>query len=660
MPTSSTTYANEPAVLAAVGRDPAQGWQVVGRSMEVKDQSVTAPDTLADGSVNPDAGTKSTQPTPTGNYVWVLSGPNGQTDTIKVHPESDPTSPNKGGVGYTVTAPPSRALNMNAPPPKEGDTRPNVNGTGYQIQEVYKNGGWVTDPTVQPIPYTPEAQSRPAEGTKRSTVDNGFQIGQVYQNGAWITDPNVKPIAWSPAAQREGQLPQKGDTRTNVSNGYQVTEVYDGANWAVDASKPPVPFTPEAQVSAAKAAATPNKGDKRLTNDNGYTVGQVYDGTAWVSDPSVTPIPVTGAAKSSEAAAANLPSQGDKRMAPDNGYLVPQVYSQGQWIPDTSPGAPAATKYLPSTPTTVQTAADQPYVATRDENNNLTWTANKNYMPADPAQRVAQLQQQARDQMSSLQAQVKGQTLSPQDAQSQFQSWWQTNIAPQQAAVQAAQQQQAFKDQTTAAATQNAQLQAATQAQTAATSYGQNAADIALRTLPYRVGAGFAPMLNQLSSNITGSATGQAPKALDMSSLVTQNPDPSSLYTQGAASALAHLSPTAAGIAGMPSPTLPAQPDIAGAFNMNAYTPPGGWGASPPPAPAAAAAAAAPAAGPQTPLQTGAPAPGPQVSGQGSQWNQYQQFTPTGMQNVASPFGIPGGPQLPWQNPYQLPPGYPG
>jgi hypothetical protein len=561
------TYPNEAAVLTAVGRDPNEGWQVVGRSMEVKTQTVQDPRTTD----------SSTEQVPTGNYKWVIAGPNGQTDYIVVHPDTDPTSPNKGGVGYTITAPPTRQLGTAAPPPKEGDTRDNVDG-GYQIQEVYKGGSWTKNPTVKPVPFTPETQARPAEGATRKTVDQGYLIQQIYQNGTWLTDPSVDPVAWSPSAKAQ---PEKGDTRTNVNQGYAVTEVYNGAQWVVDTSKPPVAYTPEAVVSSKKAAAAPNKGDKRLTIDGGYQVGEVYDGTAWVKDPSVTPVPVTGAAKTSEAQAANLPKEGDKRTTVDGGYVVPQIYSKGTWITDTSPDAPAPRKYVPGTPTTVSTSADQPMIASRDDQGNVTWIPNQNYTPTDPALRAVQLQQQVQAKRSDLEQQVRDNKISAPQATDQFNQWYGATIQPQAQAIQAAQAQQTFKSQIEAAQSANQTWQAATQAQQAATQYGTNAADVALKAMPFRVGPGFEQAANQLSANFANAAKGQAPQPIDVGSAATFTaPDPNELYRQGTAQALAHLSPTAAGIAGMPFPTVPTQPDYLAAFNAAAYTP-GTGGATP-------------------------------------------------------------------------------
>lgn len=87
---------NPQQVLESIGR---KGWRITGRTDETKTAKVT------DAS-----GNTVDQEQRTGNQVWTIAGPNGQTDQIVVGTVLDPTSDMKGGVGYQVVKPPTREL----------------------------------------------------------------------------------------------------------------------------------------------------------------------------------------------------------------------------------------------------------------------------------------------------------------------------------------------------------------------------------------------------------------------------------------------------------------------------------------------------------------------------------------------------------------------
>jgi hypothetical protein len=81
--------------------------------------------------------------------------------------------------------------------PKEGDTRPNVQ-SGYSIQEIYRGGQWVTDPSVEPKPYSPDLLNKPKEGDVRPNVQSGYKVQEIYKGGQWVVDPSVSPTRYTP------------------------------------------------------------------------------------------------------------------------------------------------------------------------------------------------------------------------------------------------------------------------------------------------------------------------------------------------------------------------------------------------------------------------------------------------------------------------------
>jgi hypothetical protein len=159
----------------------------------------------------------------------------------------------QGGALYAWDGTKLSLLQAGKAEPKEGDTRQNVQG-GYAIQEVYRGGSWVTDPSVAPKPYDPALAGKPVEGNTRQNVASGYEIREVYRGGQWVTDPTFSPRPYSPDVVGK---PKEGDTRPNVLQGYTVQETYRGGQWVVDPSVPPKPYTPQPPRDISAPAGQP-------------------------------------------------------------------------------------------------------------------------------------------------------------------------------------------------------------------------------------------------------------------------------------------------------------------------------------------------------------------------------------------------------------------
>src|SRR5262245_1128618 len=200
----------------------------------------------------------------------------------------------------------------------------------------------------------------------------------------------------------------------------------------------------------------------------------------------------------------------------------------------------------------------------------ITWVPSPAFQmktPQDVATRAGQLRQQAQVQHDRLAAQVAQGVLSREEADSQFQNWWEQNIETQRPALEAANQQiereQARLDEAQRGANLAAALGAGTQA--------VNAYQAQAR---YRVGPGF----NQAFNTVLG-ALGQGknvPAGVDYASAVSYKaPDLNQLAQQATMQALKGISPTAAMATGSPMPQVPQGLNVGNMLNRTNYQ---GWG----------------------------------------------------------------------------------
>lgn len=276
--------------------------------------------------------------------------------------------------------------------------------------------------------------------------------------------------------------------------------------------------------------------------------------------------------------------------------------------------------YQAKPPTTVTTAADQPFIVQRDPVTGvLSNQPNPNYTPktlGDVAGRVAQVQAAAKAKWDELKGRV-GDTYPIDKATSDFDSWWQTTVNPQMQSLQAQQEQVMYdRAQEEAKARQQAMQTAMQAGTTAVNAYNAQA--------PRVVGPGGAEMINA-SINAINKA-GKLP-TVDYSSLVTRQPNLQMSAEDAVNRALQHISPGAAAATGAGQPNYQGM-DIAGALNQTNWTGP----------------VAAPA-GPAAP--GGAP-----VAAQPTGWQRADQMAGTAPQgNVTAAPGMagtvtPGSPNL--------------
>ena len=208
---------------------------------------------------------------------------------------------------------------------------------------------------------------------------------------------------------------------------------------------------------------------------------------------------------------------------------------------------------------------------------------NAAYTPTDPGRMTVQLQQQAKAQFDQLQQQVTAGKITSDQADSQFSKYLQDNIDPVKQDIAAAQAKaQGALDQT-AAQTQYYQAQAANLPATLAQTGSSDAQRNLISMMPYVVGASAA--------TTPGITTGKGGFPQINSQQIMQNatyslPNLQEVGRQGAAAALAHLSPTAQQHLQTPGP--PGQPPVPGVpspqdlLNRTAYgsfgPPPGAGG----------------------------------------------------------------------------------
>lgn len=287
---------------------------------------------------------------------------------------------------------------------------------------------------------------------------------------------------------------------------------------------------------------------------------------------------------------------------------------------------------------TVQTTGTGPTYTYYDPKTGQMVTAqNTAYQPTDPGRMTAQLKQQADTQWQSLQQQVQQGKISGDQAINQFNKYWDENVEPLKGSIAQAQatQQSALAQQQAMTGYYNAQ--AANLPATLAVNASDAAQRNAISMMPY--------MVNSNAANNPGVTTGARGFPVMNPGQIMQNatfslPNLQEIGRQGAAAALANISPTAAMHAQMPGPLgqPPAGglPDMSSLLNRGAYQFPGmpPQGAAPmaPAAPAMPPPAmpAAPPAAPANPqwYQDWQASQGQSAMEQGIQaqipWGQYQ------------------------------------
>lgn len=493
------------------------GWNVVGRTAKQGTVETTDPRT----------GTTTRQTGPTGEEVWAISGPNGENDTVGVRP-------NTTG-GFEVTDPPKNLptkTSSTTAPTSHQTTVTNLDGSTDTYTYLWRpdaslpNGGeFVLDKSMPP-----EHKPGPA-GPKKPTDPS--QWVPIHANPA---DPNSRVIYLQDPNDASSRVPVPDATPKNP----QIVNRPDGSTYSWDGTtlSQLLPATPE------KRQIIQGQNGKVMAWD-GQNLTIVEPGTA--------------------------PKEGDTRYPIQNGYRTTQTYTGGDWI-TTDMGQ----KAIPTPPQQATANATELYRSMYNpDTGQYTDQPNPNFIAktqADVAAKAGQLQQMAAAKQAELQQKI-GPAYSRDQALADFQGWWKQTIDPQKSALDIAQQQAAQEQQRVLTEQQRQNYSTAMTA-------GQNAVANVKDLIPNFVGPGFRDTINQLAGSWSNL---KAPMPnLDVASAVMyKTPDLNAIGQKAVADALAHISPTAAGISGGGPPQVPNM-NINQMLNPTAYTFTGGPGGGPP------------------------------------------------------------------------------
>lgn len=430
---------------------------------------------------------------------------------------------------------------------KADEKSPSANSNRPNYRTAKVNG--VTYESWDGHPWSP-AEGLPAEPTapSRQTPSDPSKWQPIRENP---NDPNSRIVALQDPVTGDRQtITQPGQDRNatagskkqTIENGRAITWVADGqGNWTIDSIGQPIPN-----------ANQPTNGQTRRVLSGDYVVTETYQNGVWSVDPST---PATRFVPTDK------PNEGDVRPNVKDGQAIQEVYRGGQWVIDpTVPPKP----YGPQTPTNVSAPAGQQFIVQQTPGQvGVSTIENPNYIAQDAAGRLEQLRGAALKKRDELNAQIASGQKTKDQAAAEFDAWWATSIEPY--------KQQLTQQQAVATAAQQREEQTAERANlTTAQQAGRDAAEAVKATLPYRVGPGFGTAVNQIAQSYS---SGKAPGNIDIGSAVTFDmPDLQDISRKATADALAHLSPTAAGIAGRQPPAIP-QVDIAGMLNQSQYQP---------------------------------------------------------------------------------------
>lgn len=307
---------------------------------------------------------------------------------------------------------------------------------------------------------------------------------------------------------------------------------------------------PDGSYEPARGVPDPNppKGQTQLIlGPDGFIYRQVSRGNGQGFDPddSFSPVPYSDAAKQARANAGALHKAGEPGTKVIGGRVYHVTYRGGSddaYDVDTSQPA----TLMPGTEetTSIATSTDQPFIAQRTAGKaEPTWVENRNYLPTDPAQRSAQLSQQAAAKLDEYKAKVASGTLTGDQAQAEYDKWWDASIEPAKAEIRQAQQKVQLDQQLKVNAEARAQAEQQRAIYSTAAEQGQKAAENVRMMLPNAVGPNFGNAMNQLSK---AWATGGSTEGIDWGSALTyQAPDLNALAQQVTNQALAHISPMA-------------------------------------------------------------------------------------------------------------------
>jgi len=218
----------------------------------------------------------------------------------------------------------------------------------------------------------------------------------------------------------------------------------------------------------------------------------------------------------------------------------------------------------------VLTGLEGPTIAKMGPNGEVTEEFRQGYVPktlGEVQARVGQIHAAANAKAAQLQGKI-GEGYTPEQADKEFRAWYDQNVSPYTASLQAAQEEALYARQKDQAASQ-------VSAYTAAQAAGRNTVDAWQAQAPYRVGPNAAAAAAQAAkTGNVGDLSGAA--FYDM-------PDLNQMQQKAVADALKAISPTAAAQAGAPMPNYQGV-DIANTLNATQWNPGGGAPLPPPPA----------------------------------------------------------------------------
>jgi hypothetical protein len=572
-----------------------EGWQMVGvQPIQVQDTKVNP---LYDPT-NPDPTVSATLTTPKNEYI--VNARNPQTNEIKQFTLSKTW---QGADGSTTQDDPGPGAQFSYTPTgiKDVQTKDQLGHTGLMTIGGVIWGTNTGSGVFEPVPGAPTV---PQNWTEVRQVDN--KDGSTSWVGIDPKDPGggFKPVPGLPTipAANKGWGDPKPIPQPDGSTVYYGTDPTDHVFKPMPGMAP-IPAAPKgpgsitqkgtvyvqkADGTYAPAAGVPDanlpKGEKQLIlAPDGYLYQQISrgDGT-FDPDSTFTPIPFTDAAKQAHANVGAIHQAGEPGTKVINGKIYHVTYRGGSddaYDVDTT--QPATPMPGASEPTSIATSTDQPKIAQRMPDGSVQWVENQNYTAIDPAQRSAQLAQMASSKITELQAKIGTGGYTQDQAQRDYDQWWDSTMEPAKAEIQQAQQQKQIDTQLKLSAEQRAQDEQQRANYATAQAAGSNAVEAYKAQLPNMVGPGFGKAFGQLADAWT---TGKPATGIDWSSALTyQMPDLTQLSQQVTNQALAHLSPTAA--AGMSQaagvqaqPGLPTQApnyDYTQALQRNRYQLPG-------------------------------------------------------------------------------------
>ena len=172
-------------------------------------------------------------------------------------------------------------------------------------------------------------------------------------------------------------------------------------------------------------------------------------------------MPFSDAAKQARSNIGAIHQAGEAGTKVINGKVYHVIYRGGSddaYDVDTS--QPATPMPGASEPTSIATSTDQPNIVQRNPDGSVASIPNPNYMAVDPAQRSAQLAQMASSKITELQGKIGTGGYTQDQAQQDYDQWWDSTIEPAKAEIQQAQQQKQIDTQLKLSAEQRAQARA--------------------------------------------------------------------------------------------------------------------------------------------------------------------------------------------------------